>query len=118
MKLRCLIEQGKGVTINGTSVDVSKIDWEHKVPVRMNFEGSPIGSASVELEGDKVFAELELEDNIFRNLKDYKFYPAVGLRNCTFVDRKIVSGELMSVGLSATPNADPTIPPIIIEDIL
>lgn len=84
----------------------------------MNFEGSPIGAASVELEGDKVFAELELEDNIFRNIKDYKVYPAVGLKNCIMEGAKIVFGELMSVSLSATPNADPTIPPIIIEDIL
>lgn len=76
------------------------------VPVRIDFDGRPIGTATIRVDGAKVFADFDCTEG------ERGLWPAVGGVVRRSVAGVIVDFDVFEVSLCYSPNVDPTIPPI------
>jgi len=112
-----LVEQGKGKAVDLHSIHIPSIDWNHEVPVRINFEGEKIGTTKLSVQGGKVIGNMKVSiaelNKAGIDIKQSVCWPAVGLSHCEYdKDGKIISAKITEVSICGDRNCDATIPSI------
>lgn len=117
IKFRTLVEKGGGLN----KIWLDGLLFHPEQPVMFDFKDI-IGKATVELKEGGIFADIELDWNneivkkiIACSENKIPLYPAISMikvvRDRTD-QNMIITGELTSVSIQATPNEDKTIQPI------
>lgn len=114
-KLSCIVEAGR-VDSNGVQIDLAGLKvggGQNTVIVTENFQGPPIGVATVKMSPEGLVAEMSLDEGQSKK----RFWPAVGgsvissEQNSEGV-RVITGFTLKEIAICGQPNADPLIEPI------
>lgn len=107
MKISALVAHLDGVRAgHEAAFGPGSIQPAPDVPLRLDFTGEPIGRASIRVDGDRVYADIDVTDG------ERGLWPAVGGVARRLVDGVIVDFQVCEVSLCYSPNVDPRVPPI------